>query len=460
LYGDPGRNGGNPVRKNSFPKHNEEKEMKSEITESAGCRKKLHVEVEQERLEREIQTTLKNIRKEVQIPGFRKGKAPEEMLLRRFGGSIRQEALKEMLPKVLEEAFEEQKIQPVGEPAISELHMEENEPVSFNVTVEEMPEVDIEAFKGLEITKEVVEVAKEDVDAALERLRRMHAVQEEVDREVRDGDIIIANLQKLDSTGVPIIGDRLENRVIHLDGRSTPSPDFDRQVVGMRKGERRSIRITYDESVEDSTLAGTTEGYEVEVIRVFENRLPEMTDEFVQNLGGYTDVNELREKTRAGIARQYESMSERKLRSGIIEEYIRQNPFEVPNSMVERVIHNQVDNLKKEYPDEQIDEEAVHSRMRPDAVRAVQTYILLEEVKEKQNIEVSRDEVNEKIDKEAQARNINPKELRRTYIKDGLLDDVKNEIAQEKAYDWLKSVVTIREEVIPREAPQSRIITP
>ncbi|MHB9029301.1 MAG: trigger factor [Candidatus Latescibacterota bacterium] len=434
--------------------------MKSEITERVGCRKKLHVEVEQERLEREVQATLKNLRKEVQIPGFRKGKAPEEMLLRRFGGGIRQEALKEMLPKVLEEVFEAQGIKPVGEPEVSELHLDENAPVTFDVAVEEMPEVDIEAFKTLEVTREVVEVTGEDVEAALERLRRMRAVQEEVDREIRDGDIIIANLQKLDPTGVPIIGDRLENRVIHLDGKSTPSPDFDRQVVGMRKGERRNIRITYDESVDESRLAGTTEGYEVEVMRIYENRLPELTDEFVQSLGGYTDVSDLREKTRAGLVRQYESMSERKLRSALIEEYVRQNPFEVPNSMIERVIHSQMENLKKEYPDEQIDEAALHSRIRPDAVRAVQTYILIEEIKKKQGMEVSRDEVNEQIDKEAQARNINPRELRRTYIKDGLLDDIKNEIAQEKAYDWLKSVVTVKEEVIPREAPQSRIITP
>jgi trigger factor len=198
----------------------------------------------------------------------------------------------------------------------------------------------------------------------------------------------------------------------------------------------------------------------VEVARVFENRIPELTDEFVQSLGSFTDVRDLREKTRASLVRQQESLSERKLRDALIEEYVRQNPFEVPNSMVERIIHNQLNNLKKEYPDEQIDEDALHSRIRPDAVRAVQTYILLEEIKKKQDIDVSRDEVNERIDRDAQIRNVNPKELRRSYIKDGLLEDVKNEIAQDKAYDWLKSVVTVTEEVIPREAPQSRIITP
>jgi trigger factor len=443
-----------------FPNYHEEKEMKAEITENVGCRKKLHIEVEQERLEREIQATLKNVRKEVQIPGFRRGKAPEEMLLRRFGGSIRQEAVKEMLPKVIEEVLEAQGIKPVGEPAISELHMEENAPITFNLAVEEMPQVDIEEFKTLKVIKEMVEITEEDVDAALERFLRMHAVQEEIDREVRDGDIIVANLQKLDPTGVPIIGDRLENRVIHLDGRSTPSPDFDRQVVGMRKGDKRHIRITYDESVDESRLAGTTEGYEVEVARVFENRIPELTDEFVQSLGSFTDVRDLREKTRESLVRQQESLSERKLRDALIEEYVRQNPFEVPNSMVERIIHNQLNNLKKEYPDEQIDEDALHSRIRPDAVRAVQTYILLEEIKKKQDIDVSRDEMIERIDRDAQIRNVNPKELRRSYIKDGLLEDVKNEIAQDKAYDWLKSVVTVTEEVIPREAPQSRIITP
>ncbi len=440
--------------------YNREKEMKSEIRERVGCSRKLHIEVERERFDEEIKIALKNIRKDVQLPGFRKGKTPEDMLLRRFGDAIREEALKGMIPKVLQEAFEAEGINAVGEPALSDLQVEDNAPISFDVTVEELPQVDIEGFNGLEVTRKVFEITDEDIDASLDRLRTRYAEQEEVDREVRDGDIIVANLQKLDESGVPIIGEKLESRVLHLDGISTPSPDFDRQVVGMKKDDRRKVQFTYDETAENPDLAGTTDGYEVEVLRVFENRKPELTDEFAQSLGDYTDLADLREKTRVGMVRYHDNASERMLRSALIEEFVRQNPFEVPNSMVERVIQGEVRSIKAQYPGQDVDEDALRSKMRPDAVRAVQTYILLDTVKEKQEIEVNREEVDAYIEKDASERGVNARELRRFYIKEGRLDDLKNEIAQEKAYDWIKSVASIKDETVTREAPQSRIIAP
>lgn len=434
--------------------------MKSEITECAGCTKKLHIEVERERFEQQVIATLKNVRKEIQMPGFRKGKAPEEMILRRFGASVREEAVRDMIPKVLEDAFAEQGIKPIGEPHLSDLRLEEDGPVVFTVTVEELPEIDLGGFTGLAVTKDVVEVADADVDASLARLCRMRATQEEVDREVRDGDIIMANLQKLDAGGAALIGERMENQVIHLDGRSTPSPDFDRQVMGMKKGETRNIQFTYDESIGNPELVGTTEGYAVEVTRVFENRIPELNEEFAKSLGGYADLADLREKTHAGLARQFEGMSDRKLRGTLIDEFVRQTPFEVPNSMVERVIHSEIERLKEQYPGEAINEEEAHSQMRADAVRAVQTYIILDAVKESQGFEISRDELNARIDEMAAARNANPKELRRTFIKEGRYDELRHEIEQDRAYEWMRSAASVKEVVVPREAPESKIVTP
>jgi len=437
-----------------------EKEMKSEITESVGCRKKLRVEVEQERFDQEIQYSLRNLRKEVIIPGFRKGKAPQEILMRRYRNVIRQEALKELLPKVLQEIFESNGIKPVGEPEVTDLRVEESAPVTFNVAIDEMPSVDIEGFKNIVVAKEVTEVSDSDVDDALDRLRRSHAVQEEVDREVREGDFIVANLQKLDPTGVPIIGDRMENRIIRLDEQGGAAPDFANQVAGMRKGDQRHVRLTFDSPADDPHGSDTVEEYIVEVVRIFDNRLPEMTDDFARQHGEYEDMNDLRKQTRSRLVRQSEIISENKLRRAFIDEYVRENPFEVPNSMVERVIHSRMEDYKKQYPGDSVDEAAFHDSVRPDAVRAVQTYILMEAIKEKQGVEVSREEVNEQIEKEAREQNLNPRELRRTYIKEGLLDEIRNEIALGKAYEWIKSVVTIQEKVIPREAPQSRIIKP
>ncbi len=364
------------------------------------------------------------------------------------------------MPAVMKEAFAEQGIKPVGDPGISDLHFEETGPITFDVTIEELPAIDIEGFRGLEAVKEILEVTDEDVDASLERMRRSRAVQEEVDREARESDILVVNLQKLDSSGVPLVGERVENHVLSLDGRSTPSPDFDRQVVGMKKGDVRKVEFTYDESINNPSLVGVTEAYEVEVLRLFENRLPELNDEFAKTVGSYTDLADLRAKVREGLELQYSRLSGEKLEWSLVDEFIKKNPFEVPNSMVERVVESEIEKVREAHPNEQMDEEAIRSRMRSDAVRSVQTYLITQAIQEAQKIEVSREEVSERLDVLAQAHGVSTRELRRAYIKEGRLDDVKNDILQHKAYAWMESVAVIREEVVPRNTPQSRIITP
>ncbi len=349
---------------------------KTEIRETIGCKKKIRVEVEYERFESELVSTIKKLKNKVQIPGFRTGKAPKSLLMSRFGKTIREEAVNDLIPKVLQEVFEEQGINPVGEPEITDLKFDEGSPIVFTVSVEEVPEIDISFFEGMKITKEVKEVTDEDVNNYLEYLRQMRAVQNEVDREVRKGDIIVTNLQKLDSSGVPIIGDKMEGHVIALDGRSTPSPEFDEQVMGMVKGDTRTVRFTYDESIGKSDLVGETEAYNVEIVQVVEKKVPELDDEFVKSLGQYKDVNDLREQTRDQLDKQSDYMAERKLHNDLINEFIKNHPFVVPDTMVERVVQSEIGNARKNNPDQTVDEEVIRTQIRPDAVRAVQTYLL------------------------------------------------------------------------------------
>jgi trigger factor len=200
--------------------------------------------------------------------------------------------------------------------------------------------------------------------------------------------------------------------------------------------------------------------YEVEVLHVYENRLPELTDEFAQSVGAYTDLADFRARTREVVEMQYRRVSEQKFEWTLIDGFVRQSPFEVPNGMVERVIESEIEKVRESHPGEKLDEEALRNRMRPDAVRSVQTYLIAQAVQESQGLEVSREEISERLEVLAQAHGGSARELRRALIKEGRLDDVKSDILQHKAYAWMESVAVIREEIVPRNAPQSRIITP
>ena len=433
---------------------------KVEIKETIGCRKKLNIEVENERFDTELNSALKKMKGEVQIPGFRKGKAPESLIRKRFGNVIREEAVKDMIPKVLREVFEEQGIKPVGEPEITDFKFDEAGPITFTVIVEEVPEIDISGFKGLKVTEEVQEVTEEDVDNYLERMRQMKAERNEVEREAGKGDILVVNLQKLDSSGVPIVGDKIDGHVISLDGKGTPSPEFDEQVFGMKKGDSKAVRFTYDESIGSPDLVGKIEAYDVEIIQVIENKLPELNDDFAKSLGEYVDLNDLRKKANDDIAKQNEFSAEKKLQYDLINEFIKKYPFDVPNNMVERIIQSEFENTKKSYPDQSIDEEAYKAQTRPDAVRAVQTYLIAEVVKEEKSVDVTKEEIAKRLDEIAEASDKPVNEIRRNLIKEGRFDALKNDIAQKKVYDWIKEVADIKIETVKRKSEETKIITP
>lgn len=430
-----------------------------EIKESLGCTKKIRVEVERNRLDDEVKTTVRNLKRSVQIPGFRKGKAPESLILKRFEATVRQEALKDMIPKVLKEVFEAEGIKPVGEPGISDLDLRDTGLIAFTVSVEELPEIDLKNFEGLHVTKGILEVTDEIVDNEFEILRHRYAKKTEVDREAQKDDIIIVNLQKLDSAGLPIIGDKIENHIIHLDGKSTPSPEFDKQIFGMKKGDKKVVRFTYDESINNPGLVGETEAYEVDILKVIENEVPDPNDEFAASVGDFKNLDDLRASMIEGLEREFESYAERKLHRDLIEEFIKLSPFEVPNSMVEKIIQSEIDRMS-ESDTEQIDEETFRPRIRPDAVRAIQTYIIIDKIKELKGIEVSSEEVNDRIESIARINNMKPKELKRKLIREDRFNDIKNDILQDKVYKWMVNVASVNVETIKDKPEDSRIIKP
>ena len=433
---------------------------KVEIKERSGCTKKLHIEIERERVNSEFAGTLKKLKKDIQIPGFRKGRAPEAMVIKRFGSIIREDAVKELIPKVLEEVWESEGFKPVGEPMISNVNFDKDGPITLSVAIEEIPEIDSSVFSTVQAVKKVIEITDDDVEDSVQRFRHMRAKQTEVDRGAQERDLLTANLQRLDTAGVPIIGEKMENEVIDLNPEGPLPEDIIKQFEGMKVGERRNIRFvsTVDESTGDQPAR--PELFEAETTKVMENVIPELNDELFSDTGIYTDMADFREKTRGHLAGRAEKMANNALNTTLIDEFVKQAPFEVPDSMVMRILYSELDNRKKTMPDQPVDEEAFLRDMRPDAVRIVQTYLIIEAIKEQNSIEVSRDEMSEHINKLAEENGMNPKELRREFIKDGSYENIRTSLARNKAYEWMSGQADITIENIDRNKEESNIIVP
>lgn len=427
---------------------------KAEVIEQTGCTRKLHVEVERERFDQEFAVALKTLKKDLQIPGFRKGRAPESLLLKRYGDAIKSEAVRDIIPKVLGEVLEKEGINPVNEPDISDLNLGDDGPITFDVMVEVVPDIDLEVFDGLEVTRQVEKVTDEQVDGTVERYRHMRAERNEVDRETQVSDIVVADMQKLDHSGVPIIGEKYADQTIPLEASDEGQSALTEQLVGLKAGDKKVVDIPAPEGADEESVK-----YEAEIKTVYEYIVPELTDEFAKELGSYEGVEDLKAKVREYLEQQADYAADTSLQRAVIDEYVKSAPFDVPDSLVNRVLFSELEKLKAQRRNQPVDEDAYMTQMRPDAVRAVQTYVIIDTIKDKQKLEATTDEVNERIEQMAQANNMEPKQLRRHLIKEGQFNELKDSIMQRKAYDWIKNTVTIHEEVVEPGENKSNIIS-
>ena len=417
----------------------------AELKEKTGVKSTFAVEIEPERVEKQIDSTLSQMKHQVEIPGFRKGRAPESLIMQRFGERIKEEAIKTLLPNVLEEIFKEKGVNPVGNPQVSDFHYEKFGPMTFTVLVEELPDIDVSGFEKLAVTWEKPEVTDQDVEDYIGEVRKSRATRQEVDRAARKGDILVVNMQRTDEKGVPLPDKRLENQIVPLYGES-PSREFEDQLVGLKKGDKKLAGFAYDQSERFPELTGTRDTFQVEVLKVIEEILPELNDEFVKKLGDFADEAAFRAQVRSILESQAEMIAERGLRNKLMEAYIQDNPFEVPESLVSTVVESRLQEMRN-----QEGRSYVQSELRKEAVRVVKTHLLLDAVKKQKEIEATKEEIDSRVADLAEANRTTPQELRRELIREGSYDTLKGDIAREKAYEWIKEAASITEKTVSPE---------
>ncbi|MXY82892.1 MAG: trigger factor [Gemmatimonadetes bacterium] len=232
--------------------------MKTQVTEKGQWARELAVEVEAARIDAAVNKALRRYQKRLEIPGFRKGKVPLRIVEVRFGSSIRGEVLGDLLPSLLEEATREAGLRPAAPPKISQLDHEPGGSLTFTADLDIWPEITAEHYEKLAATRMVHEVADEEISEHLEELRRRHATEQVVERPLANGDVLVADLQRLDDSGLPIIGDKYEKRHILIGDENALSPEFEEALVGMSAGQERKVRFAYLEVLPNEQRDGET----------------------------------------------------------------------------------------------------------------------------------------------------------------------------------------------------------
>ena len=413
--------------------------MKTQVTEKGQWARELAVEVEAARIDAAVNKALRRYQKRLEIPGFRKGKVPLRIVEARFGSSIRGEVLGDILPSLLEEAAREAGLRPAAPPKISQLDHEPGGDLTFTAELDVWPEIKAEHYENLAVTRMVHEVADEEIGAQLEDLRRNQATERVVERPLANGDVLVADLQRLDDSGLPIIGDKYEKHHILIGDENALSPEFEEALVGMSAGEERKVRFAYRDDLPNEEFAGQTAHFAVAAHEVRERTLPELDDEFAKDLGEqFQTLDDLREHLSGQIQQRWEYMAQQRLRSELISQLIEKNDFELPESMVD----NYLDSLEREHADRDRDHDPSHSdEEREQATRQLKSYLLLESVREQAEVEVTDAEFAQFAGERAALAGVQPSDLQDA-------EGLRRELENQKVFELLIAKAKIKEEKV------------
>ena len=408
----------------------------------------LHVELEDEDLEPYLQRVYQRVAQQAAIPGFRKGKAPRTVVERFLGpGGLVQESLGDAVPALADEAVSARELDPVVPPRVDVLDME---PVTFKVTVAAEPGIDLGEYRAIRLEEGQVEVEEEDVDRAIEDLRRDSGSWEPVERPVKSGDMVT-----IDVTGTVegrVVLDEKDTVYMAEDGSSIPFPGFSEELVGAEAGAPKEFSIPIPDDYADTSLAGKSCDFTVTVNEIKEQMLPDLDDEFAKGAGdGYETLAELREaiesdmRERAGAA-QTGAYKQRAVDALVETATVEVAPlhvdYEVNHAMYDRARF--VQNLNMPYQDylryRGISEEEDRSQMREAAVhRMLQSYVV-RELAEKEAIEVGDDEIDDKLKEILDSGGEAAAQIREAEDQDRARDAVSASLRVDKAVDLLMAI--------------------
>ncbi len=437
--------------------------MDVKIIPAEKCKRYIEVTMPAEEVESRVNEALRKYQKQAQLHGFRKGKAPLQLVKQIYGNAVRRETIDEMIPQLISEAREQNGLKTVGPANLEDKKYDEQSGLSFRVSVEVAPEVELRNYKGLEFEKTIFDVEEQDVAEALEGLREQHAVMRVVENEVQPGYFVVADLQKIDAAGFPIVGNKYENQRLQV----TNEDEFTKPLIGAQIGESRRVSVTERRS--DGTAAAQPTFYQVTITEIAEKILPTLDDAFAQQLGfaatrgaqnkKVETLDELKQAIHDELVSRAEYRSRENLRRDMIDELIKINVFDLPEALAESYVQKFAESMKAQFTG--LPEETLNSEARAVALRRLRWEFLRARLAEAEGIEVNDDEMREYIISLALSSNEDPQRLINQTMHDAeKREKLRDDLREKKVLQFLEQQMRIRERHAPyNDRGESRIIT-
>ena len=420
--------------------------MSAKFEKLEGNQGVLTVEVDAETVSTSLDSAFKKVVKQINVPGFRKGKMPRPLFEKRFGvESLYQDAIDLMLPEAYTTAIEETGIEPVDRPEIDVEQMEKGKTFIFTAKVTLKPEVKLGNYKGLEVETFETSVTDEDVDNEIKSLQEKQAelvVKE--DGKAENGDTVVMDFEGFVNDEA-FEGGKAENYSLEL-GSGQFIPGFEEQLVGLATGESKDVEVSFPEEYHAAELAGKPAVFKVTVHEIKGKALPELDDEFAKDVDDEVEtLDALKEKIKSRLEHDKKHEEEHYLQNTVVEKATANAEIEIPSVMID----NEVDRMLQEFEQRlQMqgmnlelyfqfsgqNEEALRGQMKEEAEQRVRGNLTLEAIVKAENIEVSDEEVNAELQKMADAYNMTVENIQAAL---GNLDGIKSDLQVKKAVQFL-----------------------
>ena len=374
---------------------------------------KLVIEVPAEELEKALQAAYNKQKSKISIPGFRKGKVPRQMVEKMYGpGFFYEDAANMLIPVEYEKAANECGLELVSRPVIDIEQIEKGKAFIFTAEVAVKPEVTLGEYKGLEVAKTDVEVSDEEVAAELEKEREKNARTISVeDRAVENGDMIMLDFEGF-VNGVAFDGGKGENYPLTI-GSNAFIPGFEEQLVGAKIGEDVEVNVTFPEEYQAKELAGCAATFKCKVNEIKVKELPELDDDFAQDVSKFDTLAEYKEDVKAKLAANKADAAKRAKEDAVIEKIIENAQMDIPEAMIDTQARQLVDEFAQRIQAQGLSFEQylqftgmtldiALEQMKPNAVKRIQSRLVLEAVVKAENLEVSEEDVKAEIAKMAE----------------------------------------------------------
>jgi trigger factor len=414
--------------------------MKVAVEEIESCKRRLAVEAPADVVTQEWERAYGRVQKRATLPGFRRGRVPRSLVKLHFADDVRREVAEHLIPDVYRRAVSEARLDPVNEPDLQDLRLEEGAPLSFTAVVEVKPAIALGEYRGLEIQHAPAPVTDADVDEALERMREQQAQFRSVERAAAPGDLVV-----VDYTLAPQDHEPTTATGYHfLIGGGTVLPEIDAAAVGMQAGEERDVPLRFADDHRLESLRGKSGSARLKLSEVKEKILPALDDEFAKTLGEFETLEALRTEVRRQLEARREVEARHALDDKVVDALLARHEFGVPDAMVMRQVAHQVEHTRDRLRRQGVDPDGIQwdygkivGELRPGAERAVRRALLLEAIAEKEALTAADADVDAEVEKLARASQRPAPAVRRMMEKSGDLEALRHGLRERKTLDLL-----------------------